>query len=164
MNDENTEASAPVGGPKTPTEMGSILLVEDNSDDIELTLRALKRNGFNNPVVTLRDGVQALDYLKRRGAYEQRQDAQPVLVLLDLKLPRVDGLEVLAEIKADPQLKSLPVVMLTSSRQERDVSKAYRLGVNSYLCKPTDFTEFLRVVSNLGKYWFHTVELPGIKF
>src|SRR5437868_5914276 len=119
---------------------GTILLVEDNADDLELTLRALQRNGFTNKVVTMRDGAQALDYLNRRGAHKDRQDGQPALILLDLKLPRVDGLEVLDQIKSNPELRTVPVIMLTSSRQARDVNQAYQLGVNSYVCKPTDFS------------------------
>jgi len=141
---------------------GVILLVEDNSDDVELTLRALMRSGITNPVVTVRDGAQALDYLNRRGAYQHREEPQPSLILLDLKLPRVDGLEVLEQIKADPRLKVVPVVMLTSSRHERDVTQAYQLGVNSYIRKPTDFSEFLRIAGTLGTYWFGIVELPPV--
>ena len=140
---------------------GTILLVEDNSDDVELTIRALKRNGIINNIVTLRDGVQALDYLQKRGPYEQSTDEYPALVLLDLKLPRIDGLELLGQIKADPNLKTLPVIMLTSSKQERDVSRAYQLGVNSYICKPTDFSEFVDLIGTLGRYWFSCVELPA---
>jgi CheY-like chemotaxis protein len=134
--------------------------VEDNADDVELTMRALKRNGFNNRVITVRDGVQALDYLWRRGSFAGVDDPEPALILLDLKLPRVDGMEVLGQIKSDPVLQTLPVVMLTSSRHERDVTEAYKLGVNSYICKPSEFSEFLKTVNNLGKYWFATVELP----
>lgn len=139
---------------------GNILLVEDNADDVELTVRALKRNGFDNRVISLRDGAQALDYLKRQGSYSTTDDPAPALILLDLKLPLIDGLEVLEQIKSDPTLKILPVVMLTSSRQERDVSEAYKLGVNSYICKPSEYSEFLKVVNTLGKYWFATVEPP----
>jgi CheY-like chemotaxis protein len=139
---------------------GTILLVEDSDDDVELTLRALKRNGFTNKIVTMRDGAQALDYLNKRGTYNDRQDGKPALILLDLKLPRVDGLEVLDQIKSNPELKVVPVIMLTSSRQARDVNQAYQLGVNSYVCKPTDFSEFLRMVADIGRYWFRLVELP----
>lgn len=139
---------------------GTILLVEDNSDDVALTMRALKRSGFGNRVVTVTDGAQALDYLRRQGTYAGRDDSQPTLILLDLKLPRVDGLEVLQEIKSDPSLKVLPVVMLTSSNHERDLREAYKRGVNSYICKPADFSELVEVVSHLGTYWFDTVELP----
>jgi CheY-like chemotaxis protein len=139
---------------------GSIVLVEDDADDIELTMRALKRNGFNNHVITLRDGAQALDYLRHEGNYAESDDPPPALILLDLKLPRLDGLEVLGEIKSDPTLRALPIVMLTSSRQERDISEAYKLGVNSYISKPSDFSELLKVVNTLGRYWFATVELP----
>lgn len=141
---------------------GTILLVEDNTDDVELTLRALERNGFTNKVVTMRDGAQALDYLNRRGTYKDRQDSQPALILLDLKLPRVDGLEVLDQVKSNPELRAVPVIMLTSSNQPRDVNQAYRLGVNSYICKPTDFSEFLGTVSSIGQYWFRMVELPVV--
>ena len=139
---------------------GTILLVEDNPDDVELTMRALKQTGFTNLVVTLRDGAQAIDYLMRRGDYARRQDDQPALILLDLKLPRVDGLEVLGQIKSDPALKILPVIMFTSSRQERDVNQAYVLGVNSYVCKPTGLVDFTSVVRALGDYWFGIVEMP----
>jgi CheY-like chemotaxis protein len=139
---------------------GAILLVEDNADDIELTLRALNRTGLTNEVVTVRDGAQALDYLRREGNYVNRAEGRPALILLDVKLPRVDGLEVLDQIKSDPDLKSLPVVMLTSSNHERDVMRAYQLGVNSYICKPTDFSEFQQVINTLGRYWFNTVVMP----
>ena len=139
---------------------GTVLLVEDNADDVELTLRALKRNGITNPVVALRDGVQALDYLRGQGEYQDRATEQPEVVLLDLKLPRVDGLEVLAQLKSDPHLKVLPVVVLTSSSDERDVRRAYELGANSYLSKPGDFGDLLRVMGVLGTYWLGIVEPP----
>ena len=139
---------------------GTLLLVEDNTDDIELTLRALKRNGIHNPVVSLRDGVQALDYLRGSGEYEDRPIERPDVVLLDLKLPRVDGLEVLAQLKADHELKLLPVVVLTSSADERDVRRAYELGANSYVCKPGDFAGLLRLMGVLATYWLGTVQLP----
>lgn len=160
MNEEAPHTRSTSAAHAARRNTGIILLVEDNSDDVELTLRAFKRRGFTNRVVTLRDGVQALDYLKRRGPYADVQDPQPSLILLDLKLPRVDGLEVLEQIKTDPQLKMLPVVMLTSSVHERDLTAAYTLGVNSYVCKPTDFDDLLNVVSRLGDYWFGMVELP----
>ena len=139
----------------------TILLVDDNDDDLELTLRAMKRNGINRRIVTLRDGVEALDFLKRRGAYQDTREPLPGLMLLDLKLPRVDGLEVLEQVKMDPHLKSLPVIMLTSSRHERDVQRAYSLGVNSYICKPTDYSEFAKLVSTFDSYWFSMVILPS---
>jgi two-component system response regulator len=139
---------------------GTVLVVEDNTDDIELTLRALKRNGVTNPVVAVRDGVEALDYLRRQGKYEGRPAERPEVVLLDLKLPRVDGLEVLAQMKADHALRVLPVVVLTSSGDERDVQRAYELGANSYLCKPGDFAGLLHVMSVLSTYWLGMVEPP----
>ena len=139
---------------------GTVLVVEDNADDIELTMRALKRNGITNPVVALRDGAQALDYLRRRGEYKDRPAEHPAMVLLDLKLPRVGGLEVLAQLKADSDLKVLPVVVLTSSADERDVRKAYELGANSYLCKPGDFRGLVRVMKVLSTYWLGVVEPP----
>jgi CheY-like chemotaxis protein len=137
-----------------------MLLVEDNADDVELTLRALRRNGITNPVVALRDGVEALDYLRGQGEYEERGVEQPRVVLLDLKLPRLDGLELLAQLKSDPELKVLPVVVLTSSSDERDVRRAYELGANSYVAKPGDFAGLLRVMDTLSTYWLEMVEPP----
>jgi CheY-like chemotaxis protein len=139
---------------------GTMLVVEDNADDIELTMRALKRNGVTNPVVALRDGALALDYLHRRGEYKDRPVEHPEVVLLDLKLPRVGGFEVLAHMKADSDLKVLPVVVLTSSSDERDVRQAYELGANSYLCKPGDFADLVRVMKVLSTYWLGIVEPP----
>lgn len=139
---------------------GTVLVVEDNADDVELMLRAMKRNGITNRVVALRDGVQALDYLHGRGEYRDSPVERPEVVLLDLKLPRVSGLEVLADVKADSDLKVLPVVVLTSSTDERDVRRAYELGANSYLCKPDDFAGLLRLMSVLGTYWLEMVEPP----
>lgn len=130
-----------------------ILLVEDNSTDAELTMRALKKNNLANNVVWLKNGAQALDYLFRAGTYAERDGSDPRLVLLDLKLPKVDGIEVLKKIKTDPRTKTLPVVMLTSSAEERDIVESYQLGVNSYLVKPVDFTKFIEVVSHAGLYW-----------
>lgn len=130
-----------------------ILLVEDNSTDAELTMRALKKNNLANNVVWLKNGAEALDYLFRAGTYAERDGSDPRLVLLDLKLPKVDGIEVLKKIKTDPRTKTLPVVMLTSSAEERDIVESYQLGVNSYLVKPVDFTKFIEVVSHAGLYW-----------
>jgi CheY-like chemotaxis protein len=139
---------------------GIVLLVEDNADDVELMMRALRRNGFTNPVIALRDGVQALDYLHGRGEYKGRPVERPDVVLLDLKLPRIGGLEVLADLKADRDLKVLPVVVLTSSSDERDVRQAYELGANSYFRKPGDFADLTRVIDVVGTYWLEMVELP----
>lgn len=130
-----------------------ILLVEDSQYDIELVLTALAENHFDNEVVIARDGEEALDYLYRRGAFEQRPDCNPAVVLLDLKMPKVDGLEVLKQIKADPALKAIPVVMLTSSREDQDLVTSYRLGVNAYVVKPVDFSEFREAISQVGMFW-----------
>ena len=131
-----------------------IILVEDNPADIELTLRALRKNNITNQVVTLRDGEEALDYLFARGQYQGRPPQRsPRLILLDLKLPKVDGLEVLKAIKADETLRLIPVVVLTSSREEADLLHSYKLGVNSYIVKPVDFDQFIKVVQELNLYW-----------
>ena len=132
----------------------TILLVEDNADDEELTLRALRKNQLANEVVVARDGVQALDYLFGTGSYLGRDTrAVPQLVVLDLKLPKIDGLEVLRRIRADERTRLLPVVVLTSSNQQRDVVQSFQLGANSFVQKPVQFTEFIEAVSQLGLYW-----------
>ena len=131
-----------------------ILLVEDNPNDEELTLKALKRNNFSNKVHVVRDGAEALDYIFAAGAYANRNiEDRPKIVLLDLKLPKVDGIEVLRRIKTDESTKVIPVVVLTSSNQDRDIIDSYRLGVNSYIVKPVDFDKFIKAVSDLGLYW-----------
>jgi CheY-like chemotaxis protein len=137
-----------------------ILLVEDNPRDLELTLTALERCQLANDIVVARDGAEALDYLYVRGDYARRDVGEPSVVLLDLKLPKVDGLEVLGKIKADPQLRQIPVVMLTSSREERDVVKSYELGVNSFVVKPVDFSEFFKAIQDLGMFWAILNEPP----
>ncbi len=131
----------------------TILLVEDNDDDVALTLRAFKRSHLMNPVAVVRDGVEALDFLFSRGAYEDRGAAQPTLVILDLKLPKLDGLGVLKAMRADSRTALLPTVILTSSKEEQDVIAGYSLGANSYVRKPVDFAEFLEAVKILGIYW-----------
>jgi CheY-like chemotaxis protein len=131
-----------------------ILLVEDNPDDEELTLRALKKNNIQNEVVVARDGVEALDYLFATGRYAGRDVTQvPSVTLLDLKLPKVDGLEVLKRIRADERTRFLPVVILTSSKEEHDLLNGYALGANSYIRKPVDFSQFIDAVRQLGLYW-----------
>jgi two-component system response regulator len=131
-----------------------ILLVEDNPSDAELTIHALEKSKVINNVRHLHDGAAALDFLFCRGAYSDRHfDSPPRLILLDLKLPKVDGLGVLQEIKSDPRTKAIPVILLTSSKEERDVALGYKLGVNSYIQKPVNFTEFQDVVKQLGMYW-----------
>lgn len=134
-------------------ELKSILLAEDNPRDAELTLTALAENNLANEVVVARDGEEALDYLFRRGRFALRAAGNPAVVLLDLKMPRVDGLEVLRQIKADESLKSLPVVMLTSSREERDLIESYRLGINAYVVKPVGFEQFVDAVRQIGAFW-----------
>jgi two-component system, response regulator len=134
--------------------MNEILLVEDNPDDVELTLRAFRRSNIANEVVVVRDGVEALEYLFATGRYADRDvDALPQVVLLDLKLPRLNGLEVLEQLRAHAQTRLLPVVILTSSTEERDLVKGYTLGANSYIRKPVDFEQFADSVKQLGLYW-----------
>ncbi len=131
-----------------------ILLVEDNPNDVELTLHALRKNHISNRIHVVRDGVEALEFIFCTGAYAERNIQEtPNVILLDLKLPKVDGLEVLQRIKADPRIRATPVVVLTSSREERDVVESYRLGVNSYIVKPVDFKKFTEAVQQIGLYW-----------
>jgi len=131
-----------------------ILLVEDSPDDVELTLRALKKSNVLNEVVVVRDGAEALDYLFAAGTYSGGDSTvMPEVILLDLKLPKVDGLEVLRQIRADERTKLLPVVILTSSNEQRDVMESYKLGANSYIRKPVDFDQFIESVRQLGLYW-----------
>nr|WP_315595644.1 response regulator [uncultured Cupriavidus sp.] len=130
-----------------------ILLVEDNPDDIELTLIALQKSRLANPVVSVRDGAEALDFLRREGAYADRAEENPAVILLDKKLPKVDGHEVLREVRADERLRRIPVVMLTSSREERDLLKSYDLGVNAYVVKPVEFDDFMDAINDLGVFW-----------
>lgn len=137
-----------------------ILLVEDNPDDLELALRALAKTNLANEVVTVRDGAQAIDYLMREGEYASRPAGNPAVVLLDLKLPKIDGIQVLEHIKAHPDLKSTPVVMLTSSKMESDLSRAYKLNVNAYVVKPINFSEFIEAVRELGMFWAVLNEPP----
>jgi len=138
-----------------------ILLVEDNPTDVELTLRALKKHNLANHVEVVNDGAEALDFIFATGAYKDRKiDKKPKVILLDLKLPKVDGLEVLRKIKSDERTKDIPVVVLTSSKEEKDRVESYRLGVNSYIVKPVDFTQFSKAVSELGLYWVLLNEPP----
>ena len=134
-------------------ELKRILLVEDNANDIKLILAALEENHLVNEVVVVRDGEEALDYLYRRGVYRLQREGNPVVVLLDLKLPKVDGLEVLAQLKSDRELKVIPVVVLTSSGEEQDLSKSYNLGTTADVVKPVDFHEFVDAIKELGLFW-----------
>ena len=137
-----------------------ILLVEDNPKDLELTLAALAKCQLANEIVIARDGAEALDYLYSRGQYEGRDEGDPAVVLLDLKLPKVDGLEVLEKIKKDAARRQIPVVMLTSSREERDLVRSYELGVNAFVVKPVDFNAFFEAIQDLGMFWAILNEPP----
>ncbi|PTY02531.1 two-component system response regulator [Opitutaceae bacterium EW11] len=139
-----------------------ILLAEDSPPDVEMTLSALESYHLTNAVVVVEDGEQALDFLYRRGKFEGRQDGDPVVILLDLKMPKVDGMEVLRVIKSDSSLRKIPVVVLTSSREEQDVVKSYELGVNAYVVKPVGFQQFVEAVRQLGAFWtVHNEPPPG---
>ncbi|BAU88816.1 response regulator receiver protein [Methylorubrum populi] len=137
-----------------------ILLVEDNPNDIELTLAALEQSQLANEIVICRDGAEALDYLHRRGIYDRPDVQDPAVVLLDLKLPKVDGLEVLGAVKGDPRTRAIPVVMLTSSREESDLVRSYELGVNAFVVKPVGFKEFFDAIQDLGVFWAVLNEPP----
>jgi CheY-like chemotaxis protein len=142
------------------TAVRTILLAEDNENDVELTLAALRSNHVLNDVVVVRDGAEALDYLYRRSGFADRGADRPALILLDLKMPKIDGLEVLRQIKNDAALKTIPVVMLTSSREESDLFRTYDLGVNAYVVKPVEFTSFMEAVKVLGQFWAVINESP----
>ncbi len=137
-----------------------ILLAEDNPKDVELTLEALTEHNLANRVVVVRDGVEALEYLRREGQYKDRKEGDPAVILLDIKMPRMDGIETLRQIRADAALRTLRVVMLTSSREEQDVIKTYNLGVNAYVVKPVGFKEFVEAVKVVGIFWGVMNELP----
>jgi two-component system response regulator len=141
-----------------------ILLVEDNPNDLELALHALRRHNLANHIEVVRDGAEALEFIFGTGAYGGRRvEDVPKVILLDLKLPKVDGMEVLQRIKSDPRTRSIPVVVLTSSREERDVVETYQLGVNSYIVKPVDFEQFTEAVRNLGLYWLLLNQPPKVE-
>jgi CheY-like chemotaxis protein len=141
-------------------ELGRILLVEDDPRDVELTLTALSDHNLANEVVVVRDGKQALDYLYCREQFADRYNQNPSVMLLDLKLPKIDGLEVLEKIKSDDRLKVIPVVMLTSSQEEKDMIQSYKLGANAYVVKPVDFHDFINAVKQLGVFWALVNEPP----
>ena len=140
--------------------LGKILLVEDNDDDVELILTALSKNNLANEVVVAHDGGEALDYLHRRGAFHSRPPDNPAVVFLDLKMPKVDGLEVLRQIKSDDELNTIPVVILTASREESGLAQCYELGANSYVVKPVDFQQFADAIRQLGMFWAVVNEPP----
>ena len=143
------------------TEIRRLLLVEDNSRDVELTLVAFEENHLANIVDVARDGVEALDYLYRRGKFADRPAGDPAVVLLDIKMPRLNGLEVLRQIKSDPQFKGLPVVMFTSSREEPDLRECYALGANAYIVKPLEFSQFVAAAKHVGTFWVILNERPS---
>jgi len=140
--------------------LGRILIVEDDPRDVELTLTALEDYKLANEVVVCRDGQEALDYLNSRGKFSDRVNENPAIMLLDLKLPKVDGLEVLQRVKSDERLRMIPVVVLTSSHEEKDMMRSYKLGVNAYVVKPVDFHEFVNAVKELGAFWAVVNEPP----
>jgi CheY-like chemotaxis protein len=140
----------------------TILLVEDNQNDIDLTLRAFKEYNLANNVEVVHDGVEAMDYLRFQGKFKERNPGNPAVVLLDLKMPRMDGIEVLAEIRNDPSLKLIPIVILTSSREDQDLIKSYTLGVNAYVVKPVNFPQFMIAVKQLGAFWGILNEQPPV--
>jgi CheY-like chemotaxis protein len=142
------------------TDVPAILIAEDNPNDVELTIEALEQHNLANRVTVAHDGVEALEYLRREGAFTQRLPGDPAVVLLDIKMPRKDGLEVLREIRGDPALKRIPVVILTSSREEQDLITSYDLGVNAYVVKPVDFASFIEAVKELGMFWALINERP----
>jgi len=140
--------------------LGRILMVEDDPKDVELTLNALGEYNLTNEVIVTSDGEEALDYLYHRGKFQTRTNGNPAVLLLDLKLPKVDGLEVLQQVKSDEKLRMIPVVVLTSSREERDMVASYKLGVNAYVVKPVDFHEFVNAIKELGVFWAIINEAP----
>jgi len=141
-------------------ELLKILLVEDNLNDTELTLEALAEQNLANRVVTVSDGIEALEYLRYEGQYENRPRENPAVILLDIKMPRMDGIEVLQAIRNNPNLKTIPVVMLTSSREEPDLKRCYEIGANAYVVKPVNFKDFYEAVKQLGVFWALLNELP----
>ncbi len=141
-------------------ELKTILLVEDNSNDVELTIEALTEHKLANNVVAVNDGVEAMEYLRYEGNYKQRKKGMPAVVLLDIKMPRMDGIGVLESIRSDDKLKRLPVVMLTSSKEDPDLEKCYELGVNAYVVKPVNFKDFIDVVKHIGAFWGLLNEQP----
>jgi CheY-like chemotaxis protein len=141
----------------------TILLAEDNPKDVELTIEALSEHNLANHVVVVKDGVEAMEYLRYEGNYKQRKHENPAVILLDIKMPRMDGIEVLKAIRSDEQLKTIPVVILTTSREESDLIKSYELGVNAYVVKPVNFKDFIEAIKQIGIFWALLNELPSEK-
>lgn len=137
-----------------------ILLAEDNQNDVDLALMALSEHNLANKISVVNDGVEVLEYLRSQGRFKGRKPGYPAVILLDLKMPRMDGIEVLKELKSDPELKLIPVVMVSSSREENDLEQSYRLGVNAYVVKPVDFNQFLVAIKQLGAFWAVLNEIP----
>jgi CheY-like chemotaxis protein len=144
-------------------DLRTILLAEDSPKDVELTLEALSENNLANHVVTVKDGVEVLEYLHCEGKFKQRNKGNPAVILLDIKMPRMDGIEVLQSIRSDDKFKMIPVVMLTSSREEPDLKRSYELGVNAYVVKPVDFKKFFDAIKQIGIFWALLNELPPEK-
>ena len=138
----------------------TILLAEDNSKDVELTIEAMAENNLGNQVVIVKDGIEAMEYLRREGKYKLRNAGNPCVILLDIKMPRMDGIEVLRSVRGDDKLKKIPVVMITSSREERDLIKTYELGVNAFVVKPVSFQQFIEAIKQIGSFWAVLNELP----
>lgn len=141
-------------------DLRTILLAEDNPKDIELTLEAMEENKLANNVTVVNDGVEVIEYLRREGNFKNRAEGNPAFILLDIKMPRMDGIEVLRAIRNDPKFKTIPIVILTSSREEQDLINSYNLGVNAYVVKPVIFTEFIEAVKQIGIFWAVLNELP----
>jgi CheY-like chemotaxis protein len=142
------------------SDLRTILLAEDNPKDVELTLEALAEHNLANHVTVVKDGVEAMEFLRCEGKYKLRKQGNPAVLLLDIKMPRMDGIEVLKAIRSDPTLKTLPVVMLTSSREEPDLKRSYELGANAYVVKPVDFQDFIEAVKQVGVFWAVINEIP----
>ena len=142
------------------TKLKHILLAEDDPQDIELTINALSENNLANNVMVVRDGVEALDYLYRRGGFADRPDGNPILILLDIKMPRMDGIEVLKQLKSDAKMHNIPIVILTSSRESQDMETCYELGVNAYVVKPVKFVDFIEAIKQIGIFWALINEPP----
>jgi CheY-like chemotaxis protein len=141
-------------------DLKTILLAEDNPHDVELTLEAMAENNLANHVTVVKDGVEVIEYLRREGNFKNRTEGNPAFILLDIKMPRMDGIEVLRTIRNDPKFKTIPIVILTSSREEQDLINSYNLGVNAYVVKPVIFTEFIEAVKQIGIFWAVLNELP----